>query len=67
MRTPSAILARNIQDRESKAMTGQQDLEKQLELNHPIRGKLEQEYQIYVDNAESLGLPVLDFEDWLEG
>tara|TARA_S200002703_G_scaffold33949_1_gene29374 strand:+ start:27 stop:173 length:147 start_codon:yes stop_codon:yes gene_type:complete len=48
-------------------MTEQQNVENQLELNHPIKGKLEQEYQIYVTNAESLGLPVLDFEDWLEG
>ena len=41
-------------------------MEKQLELNHPIRGKLEQEYEIYVANAESLNLPVLDFDEWLE-
>ena len=48
-------------------MTEQQDMEKQLELAHPIRGKLEQEYKIYVANAESLNWPVLDFEDGLEG
>jgi len=47
-------------------MTERHDMEKQLELNHPIRGKLEQEYEIYVANAESLNLPVLDFDEWLE-
>ena len=47
-------------------MTERHDMEKQLELNHPIRGRLEQEYEIYVANAESLSLPVLDFDDWLE-
>jgi len=47
-------------------MTERHDMEKQLELNHPIRGKFEQEYEIYVANAESLNLPVLDFDDWLE-
>ena len=47
-------------------MTERHDMEKQLELNHPIRGRLEQEYEIYVANAESLNLPVLDFDDWLE-
>jgi hypothetical protein len=47
-------------------MTERHDMEKQLELNHPIRGRLEQEYEIYVANAESLNLPVLDFDEWLE-
>ena len=47
-------------------MTEQQDIEDQRELRHPIRGKLEQEYEVYVANAESLNWPVLDFDEWLE-
>lgn len=33
----------------------------------PQRGKLWDEYQIYAAQAESLGLPVKSFDEWLEG
>ena len=41
------------------------DLEKQLMLQHPVRGSNEQEYEIYVAAAEDLGWDVKTFDEWL--
>jgi len=42
------------------------DLENQLMLQHPVRGRLEQEYEIYVAAAEDLGWNVKTFDEWLD-
>ena len=42
------------------------DLENQLMLRHPVRGRMEQEYEIYVAAAEDLGWDVKTFDEWLD-
>jgi hypothetical protein len=42
------------------------DLENQLMLQHPVRGRMEQEYEIYVAAAEDLGWNVKTFDEWLD-
>jgi hypothetical protein len=42
------------------------DLENQLMLQHPVRGRMEQEYEIYVAAAEDLGWDVKTFDEWLD-
>lgn len=42
------------------------DLENQLMLQHPVRGRMEQEYNIYVAAAEDLGWDVKTFDEWLD-
>ena len=42
------------------------DLENQLMLQHPVRGRREQEYEIYVAAAEDLGWNVKTFDEWLD-
>lgn len=42
------------------------DLENQLMLQHPVRGRMEQEYNIYVAAAEDLGWNVKTFDEWLD-
>ena len=43
----------------------QYHLEKQLMLQHPVRGSNEQEYEIYVAAAERLNWDVKTFDEWL--
>jgi len=43
-----------------------EQLEKQLMLQHPVRGRMEQEYEIYVAAAEDLGWDVKTFDEWLD-
>jgi len=42
------------------------ELENQLMLQHPVRGRMEQEYEIYVAAAEDLGWNVKTFDEWLD-
>ena len=42
------------------------DIENQLMLQHPVRGRMEQEYNIYVAAAEDLGWNVKTFDEWLD-
>jgi hypothetical protein len=42
------------------------DIENQLMLQHPVRGRMEQEYEIYVAAAEDLGWDVKTFDEWLD-
>ena len=42
------------------------DLENQLMLQHPVRGRMEQEYESYVAAAEDLGWNVKTFDEWLD-
>ena len=43
-----------------------EQLEKQLTLQHPVRGRMEQEYEIYVATAKDLGWDVKTFDEWLD-
>ena len=43
-----------------------EQLEKQLTLQHPVRGRMEQEYEIYVAAAEDLGWDVKTYDEWLD-
>lgn len=46
--------------------TTRNDIENQLMLQHPVRGRMEQEYNIYVAAAEDLGWNVKTFDEWLD-
>lgn len=43
-----------------------EQLEQQLTLQHPVRGRMEQEYEIYVAAAKDLGWDVKTFDEWLD-